>query len=116
MTLIDGCENRHNYGPGCRWQKYHEGVSMHREIEAQLIAEGSNAHVETTLCGNPEHPDGAWHPAAFYPITWSQRRRAKRNKRHHGCSCGTTGVPGSREIGIPGQSGMRLHTYPIARP
>ena len=41
------------------------------------------------LCGNPRHPNGAWHIATPLPYSWERRanRRRKRNIREHGCGC-----------------------------
>jgi hypothetical protein len=42
-----------------------------------------------TACGNPNHPNGPWHPATPLPASWQWRKRWRygRNVRAHGCGC-----------------------------
>ena len=50
---------------------------------------------EVPLCGNPHHPDGAWHPSTPLPFRgpwWSRKgrraqRRFERNIKQWACGC-----------------------------
>jgi hypothetical protein len=41
-------------------------------------------------CGNKRHPDGAWHPAAYYPIRLFDRFVQWWRRRQWGCGCPRT--------------------------
>ncbi len=48
-------------------------------------------------CGNPNHPDGAWHPAGPLPYSWQYIKRVRNwwRKRAYGCDCSVSRtVPG----------------------
>ena len=44
-----------------------------------------------TSCGNPRHPNGAWHPATPHPLySWRNRREVKafeKRREANGCGC-----------------------------
>lgn len=42
---------------------------------------------ETNSCGNPNHPNGAWHEATPYPITLFDRIIYWWRNKKYGCSC-----------------------------
>src|SRR5258708_7935889 len=44
-------------------------------------------------CGNPDHPNGAWHPAASLPASWERRelRLQRQRQRVWGCGCPAIG-------------------------
>lgn len=42
-----------------------------------------------TRCGNPDHPQGAWHPASSLPASWeiAKRWQQRQNTKRWGCGC-----------------------------
>ena len=49
--------------------------------------------VADTLCGNPRHPDGAWHAATPLPTTFRKSAAFRRRVRKYGCGCKIKQVP-----------------------
>lgn len=49
----------------------------------------SNSSSSVT-CGNPRHPNGAWHPATPYPMTLIGRLVMRRRGAKYGCGCAVT--------------------------
>lgn len=42
-----------------------------------------------TRCGNPQHPDGAWHRAGSYPVMLRERLVQWWRRKRWGCGCPT---------------------------
>lgn len=51
-------------------------------------------------CGNPHHPNGAFHNIAPYPYSWHFIERFKqwRNYKRWGCSCYATPINSKKEL------------------
>ena len=45
--------------------------------------------MDTTQCGNDNHPNGAWHEAEALPYSWQHIQNFRRwwRQRKYGCAC-----------------------------
>ena len=57
---------------------------MLARFEEAVLREFYNAENQ---CGNVQHPDGPWHPAAAMPHGWREELAQRWRRKRWGCGC-----------------------------